>query len=292
MNGADLRVHSLGAGVQSTTLALLMAEGLLPKPDVAIFADTGWEPAAVYEHLDRLAPVLNDAGIEVERVAAGNIRADSVKPGRFVPVPFFTRGDDGSSGMARRQCTNEYKLVPILAAIRRRLGAEVDPDTGKVGRVRGGRWAEVSIGISADEGGRAKASRVRYVRNVHPLLEAFDLPWSRTACETWLADNWPHPVPRSACIGCPYRSDAEWAALTPDEFAEAVQWERDLNAAESSFTGDIFLHRDRIPLDRVELRPRDESAQATFFDSPSCSPWGCERSIAAGIRGTLREEDQ
>ena len=43
-----LRLLSLGAGVQSTTLLLLAAEGRLPTPDAAIFADTGWEPAAVY----------------------------------------------------------------------------------------------------------------------------------------------------------------------------------------------------------------------------------------------------
>jgi hypothetical protein len=47
-----LRVISLGAGVQSTTMALMAAHGeLTPTPDFAVFADTGNEPAAVYEHL-------------------------------------------------------------------------------------------------------------------------------------------------------------------------------------------------------------------------------------------------
>jgi len=45
-----IRVLSLGAGVQSTTLALMAAEGILAKPDAAV-ADTGWEPGRVYEHL-------------------------------------------------------------------------------------------------------------------------------------------------------------------------------------------------------------------------------------------------
>lgn len=44
----DLRLLSLGAGVQSTTLALLALDGTLPGLDGAVFADTGWEPAAVY----------------------------------------------------------------------------------------------------------------------------------------------------------------------------------------------------------------------------------------------------
>jgi len=43
-----LRVLSLGAGVQSTTLALMAAHGEIEPPDCAIFADTQWEPRAVY----------------------------------------------------------------------------------------------------------------------------------------------------------------------------------------------------------------------------------------------------
>lgn len=40
-----LRALSLGAGVQSTTMALMAAHGEIgPMPDCAIFADTGWEP--------------------------------------------------------------------------------------------------------------------------------------------------------------------------------------------------------------------------------------------------------
>ena len=47
-----LTIISLGAGVQSTTMALMAAHGeITPMPDCAIFADTGWEPKAVYDHL-------------------------------------------------------------------------------------------------------------------------------------------------------------------------------------------------------------------------------------------------
>ena len=49
-----LRVLSLGAGVQSTAVLLMMIEGQLPKADAVIFADTGWEPIAVYDHLKKL----------------------------------------------------------------------------------------------------------------------------------------------------------------------------------------------------------------------------------------------
>ena len=39
------RILSLGAGVQSSTMALMADQGAFgDKPDAAIFADTGWEP--------------------------------------------------------------------------------------------------------------------------------------------------------------------------------------------------------------------------------------------------------
>lgn len=53
VSDVKLRCLSLGTGVQSTTMALMAARGALtPMPDCAIFADTGWEPEAVYDHLD------------------------------------------------------------------------------------------------------------------------------------------------------------------------------------------------------------------------------------------------
>jgi hypothetical protein len=43
-----LRVLSLGAGDQSTTLAPMAAHGIIdPMPDCAVFADTGWKPTVV-----------------------------------------------------------------------------------------------------------------------------------------------------------------------------------------------------------------------------------------------------
>ena len=54
-----MTVVSLGGGVQSTVMALMASEGKLgPMPDCAIFADTGWEPPTIYEHLDWLADKL------------------------------------------------------------------------------------------------------------------------------------------------------------------------------------------------------------------------------------------
>ena len=67
-------ILSLGAGVQSSTLALMAAKGeVTPMPDMAIFADTGYEPQAIYKWLEWLEKQLP---FPVVRVSAGNIRDD------------------------------------------------------------------------------------------------------------------------------------------------------------------------------------------------------------------------
>lgn len=93
MTDPDLRVLSLGAGVQSTVLALMAADGTLPGLDGAIFADTGWEPRKVYDQVDRLDAVLTAAGIPLYRVSAGNLRDDSLNPAhRYASLPVFVLG--------------------------------------------------------------------------------------------------------------------------------------------------------------------------------------------------------
>lgn len=91
VNTPTLRILSLGAGVQSTVLALMACDGTLPGLDAAVFADTGWEPPAVYEQVERLAAEFARVDIPLYRVSSGNLRADTLDPEvRFVSVPWFT----------------------------------------------------------------------------------------------------------------------------------------------------------------------------------------------------------
>jgi hypothetical protein len=120
--GPALRLLSLGAGVQSTTVLLLACEGAIPRFDAALFADTGWEPGAVYAHLRRLRSRAAEAGIPVLTISAGNIRTDALDPKhRFVSMPLHTLNPDGSRGLARRQCTRP--TAPTGSHGNRRSGA-------------------------------------------------------------------------------------------------------------------------------------------------------------------------
>jgi site-specific recombinase XerD len=192
--GPALRLLSLGAGVQSTTVLLLACDGVIPRFDYALFADTGWEPRQVYENLARLRAHAENAGVPVRIVSAGNIRTDALDPAhRFVSMPLHVLNADGSRGLARRQCTSEYKISPLKKAARQLLGY---PHPRRVPR---GVFVEQSIGISTDEFTRAKDSGVRYLRNVFPLIE---LGWDRARCIEYLAERGFGHTVKSACVGC------------------------------------------------------------------------------------------
>lgn len=297
MSSPALRVLSLGAGVQSTTLLLLAAEGRLPKLDAAVFSDTGWEPAAVYAHLDRIErEVARPAGIPVYRVSAGNIREDALNPEhRFASMPLFIKNQDGGDGMTRRQCTSEYKLKPIKHQVRQLLGY---PHPRPVPR---GRYAEQWIGISRDEFGRAKDSGIQYLRSAFPLLDMDGAAdgregWTRDDCTRYLAANGYGTTPKSACIGCPFHGNAQWRKLRdeqPAEWADAVAFDaaiRSGNANGKPLLGEAYLHRSRRPLDQAPIDRVTAhewgKAQTDVFgqiadaeledgDPDGCSPWSC-----------------
>lgn len=226
MSDVDLRVISLGAGVQSTTLYRMAAHGLLtPKPDVAIFADTQQEPRWVYENLERLAKDHGET-IPIDVATAGDLGAAvrhgiNTTGGRFASVPFWVAGEDGKEAPGRRQCTREYKIDVVKGRIRELLGLQ--PRQPAKGRFRVEEW----VGISLDEADRAKPSRYEWITTRHPLLEP-GVMMRRQDCVAWLVSN-DYPVPqKSACVFCPYRGPEEWLDWKrnrPELFAEACDWD-------------------------------------------------------------------
>ena len=59
---------SLGWGVQSFAIAVMVAQGDLPMIDVAIHSDTGHEAAATYAHAAKWTPWLEERGVKVVTV--------------------------------------------------------------------------------------------------------------------------------------------------------------------------------------------------------------------------------
>lgn len=258
----ELTIISLGGGVQSSVLALMAAEGAIkPMPDYAVFADTGWEPDGVYRHLEWLSERLP---FPVRRVSRSNIREDILSGTNstgqaFSSIPVYVRSLDGKTGIARRQCTREYKLAPIEAEVRDLLGLGFREQTPK------GMFVELWIGISRDEIIRMKPSRQPWMEHRWPLV---DMGFTRDDCKAWFGERYPsRTLPRSACIGCPYHTDAEWTEMRRDDpvaWEDAVLVDNALRSTERAkkFDGEMYLHNSMTPLGEVEFSAGAERAAA------------------------------
>lgn len=181
-----LRILSLGAGVQSTTLLRMIIHGELPPVDHAIFSDTGWEPRAVYQHLETLKAECEQAGIPLHLVSNGNIRDDALDPNkRAASMPVFLRKPDGSKAILRRQCTGEYKIKPLMNKQRELAGL-------KPGQRCTEHRVTTIIGISWDEAQRMKDPAFSWIQHDYPLIDA---RIKREDCIRWNTEHG-YPPPR------------------------------------------------------------------------------------------------
>lgn len=264
----DLRVLSLGAGVQSSTIVFKILDGEIEPVDIAIFADTGNEPKEVYEWLDYLKEKIGNKFKVIKAVEdrnTGDITKDLLsEDGWFASIPAYTLDQEDKKHMLLRTCTHRYKILPIRKAIRDLLGVKT---------LRGVK-VEMVMGISLDEIQRAKRPDNKWSIHCYPLIEN---EITRSDCLHYFKHNNLPTPPRSACIICPYHSNKEWAHLKnnyPDEFEKAVQFDEALRDkdSKSGFVNKIkpsrvYIHRFAEPLKDVDLSDSNkEEYQGSFFD--------------------------
>lgn len=255
------RVLSLGAGVQSTALLLMMIHGEIPRADAVIFADTGWEPKKVYDHLAKLEILMAANNMPFHKVSAGNIREDFLaEKKRFASMPLHLIGEDGKAGMIRRQCTAEYKLAPLMKKQRELAGL-------KSGQRSKDHRITTVIGISYDELQRMRDPSFTWIKHDYPLV---DKKITREDCLKWCFDHGYQRPPRSACIGCPFKNQDEWRYLNqnPEEWADAVAFDnalRTLPHLKARFRGTPFLHKSKVPLAEADIRSNEEKGIYDLF---------------------------
>lgn len=257
-----ITVLSLGAGVQSSTLALMAAKGeITPMPDCAIFADTGAEPKAVYEYLDWLEKQLP---FPVHRVMKGDglvhgILSSAESGKRTANPPFFADTANGG-GILRRKCTTEFKIEPIIKKVRDLMGL------AKGERAKKGIQVIQYIGISTDEATRMKPSHEKYIQHRWPLIE---LGMNRNDCLRWIEKNGYKRPGKSACTFCPYHDDSLWRDMKlndPDSFAEAVKIDKKIREGLSGTREKLYVHRSMKPLDEIDFRNAEDMGQYRMFN--------------------------
>ncbi len=250
----ELRVISLGAGVQSSAMLLLADEGKLGHVDAAIFANTLDESRQTYRWLDRLEAAVS---IPIHRATRGSLSQETLRSMQetksgFVPIPTYVLDPEKSrESQGRRQCTRWAKTEVVYRECRRLLGlARGERSTPE--RV------EVLMGISVDEAHRMKPSRYPLLRSAWPLIE---LGWRRGDCQDYIVERMEAKAPRSSCVYCPFHSDADWIEMKredPVSFKRACLFEDRMRAIDPT----QYLHDSCKPLGEVAF---DSSRQLDMF---------------------------
>jgi hypothetical protein len=257
-----MKIISLGLGVQSTALYYMSSTGELPRCDYAIFADPGKEKKGTIEYLKFLQNwQKQNNGVPILVSRSKNLYRDLLQSTnstgqRFSSVPAFTKNEDGSIGMLRRQCTQEYKISIVDAAIRSIL------DTKVILKKK----VEVWQGISLDELDRMSIPKRDWKIHIYPFcgyrvtskdtskLE-FPLIKTRNDLTNWYSINGLPLPPKSSCVFCPYQSDAAWFDMKinqPSDFKAAVKVDKAIrNSTAKGIKNQVFLHDSCRPLDQI-----------------------------------------
>lgn len=242
-----MKALSLGWGVQSFTLAAMVALGELEPIDVALHADTTHEASGTYEFARLYTPLLEENGVKV--VTVSDAQPLSIIASAKTDIPAFTATDSRNGGMLRRQCTESWKIRPM----RKWLQAN-----------RQGRSIEQWIGISLDEVQRMRDSNVKYIKHRWPLIEK---RMTRNDCKNWLERNGFMRPPKSACVFCPFHDRDTWHDMKAhgnSDWQKAVEVDEAIRKVRPPY--DLYLHPSRQPLRLVDFSTAEERGQLSLWN--------------------------
>ena len=227
-----LQVLSFGGGVQSTAMLLMVHEGILPRPDVVMFADTGSELPETLQHIEDNARPFIEQVLKIPFIIArsqrGTLHDDYM---RLSAIPMI----------GIRSCTDNFKISPQRKEIRK-----------IVGNRNGILLAECWMGITTDESKRKPKIKdprePKWIEKTYPLLDL--IPTSRADCQE-MNDRHNWSVVKSGCFCCPYQSTKSWQKLKldhPELFEISLEMERMKNIKRP---GKMGLHQEK-PLSTIE----------------------------------------
>ena len=224
------QVLSYGGGVQTVAMIAAIAAGQLEKPDLIVIADTDREKSSTWDYMEEIVQSeLKRIGLQVEIASHDLATVDLYAKNDDLLLPAYTE-----TGKMPTFCSNEWKQRVIYRWL----------------RGRGVTAADIWIGFSTDEAGRAQQVSTKWIQRRFPLLE---LGMNRADCRILIESlGWPLPM-KSACFMCPNMTDSEWVEMKnayPNDFDKAVEIDDEI------WTWDgVRLHSSFVSLRDVEFHP-------------------------------------
>lgn len=251
-------IWSYGGGTQSIAIAVLIAQGRLPKPERIVIADTGRERTSTWEYLDNhIQPLLGSLGLRVEVIPRSWATVD-LYDSAGVLMPMYV-----NNGTGRRElhCSDKWKK----RVVRRYLRAEGYGPKKPVLQ-----W----LGFSLDELGRCKPSDVDWCEYAWPLI--FDTPMRRSECsELVVRYGLPKP-PKSSCWMCPFMRNPEWLELKekyPQDWQRAITLEAEIRGHENR--PDMTFHKSGALLPDADLTVSEKPPLPMFGEIDDCESGYC-----------------
>lgn len=262
-----LQVLSSGGGTQSNCMIVLAYEGLIPKPDVIVMANTEREASNVFTYQkEYIQPLCDEMGIEYHIIKKSDWTSHDITFGESETVlpPFFTeyegRNTDGSIGKQPGFCSDKWKREPIQRFLNDKYGEQELTKRG----------VDFWIGMSFDEARRVKYPDGKWQKR-YPLFEAQIL--REQAIQIVKDFGLPEP-PRSACWMCPNRHDDEWQWMkdnVPEDLRAASDFEREL---QTEFPW-LWLHPTGKPIATVDFKLHSRSSKQQDMFEKYCDTGMC-----------------
>lgn len=240
---------SYGGGTQSVAIAVLVAQGKLPRPEVVAIADTSREASETWEYTDRwVRPMLRGVGVEIQVIphSLANVDLYGGKDGKSLLIPAYT-----ATGALPTLCSTEWK-TRVFARYLRSL--RYGPD----------RPVRTWIGISVDEMGRMKPSGTVWQEYYHPLI--WDFQMRREHCRELVEKAGLPTPPKSSCWMCPFRRNSQWRRLRdlyPQDFEKACRLDEEIRAKDER--EGVWLHESRVPLREADLADKPDPPMLRLF---------------------------
>lgn len=232
---SDAVCFNYGGGRQTAAMCILIAKGVLPKPDCITMADTSREMPTTWQYLDEYTqPLMRSIGLEIEIASHDLATVDTHGHNGQLLLPVYT-----PTGKFSGYCSGEWKRDVVERYRKRVMG------------IKGG---TIWLGLAFDESRRWKRAMGTERHGFRVECPLVEMRLTTEDCLKIIRDfGWPEPSV-SRCWMCPNQRNEEWRQVR-DDYPELFQLaiELDEEEREADDRGGVYLHRSKVPLREADL---------------------------------------